>query len=399
MSLRSSGAVALLALSASFAACYDHRFTQQIIENRRRAREAEGAEIRASHTAQAPGAMRMARLRFYAAKGFSDQHREWKHMLTAMADAANGIVGPSFKIRFELAAVNEWTPKCDQTRLASCVDELAKLDAADDGDWVIGVLGAEPSFTTTFEHLGMAHSLGHHFVVRDVSDLAERAAIDSAFASSTQERRDEIYKRRKSHKRLTVFLHEWGHTLGALHVANDKSLLNPYYDDSMQAFDDANTGLIDASLRDLYRYAGTHDELKAYLHGSAADGLPGEERNDLLTRLEGPPPAQQPPEKLASSTASGALPEHPFLVRGKEDELLLGVEQTDRDLYRQAAQLTVAGDSAAAITAMKPLGPRYPDNYAVQHLLCNLAMQLSQQATAEESCPRAMAGAGVRKGR
>lgn len=392
--------VALLAFTCLLISCYDHRFTQAIMENRRRAREAEGAEIHAAASAPPKGGLRAARVRFHVAKAFTQQHREWQHMLSGLLDAANGVVASGFHVKFEPAAVAEWDPKCDQTRLDACLAELEKLEGGEDGDWVVGMLGASASFTTTFEHLGMARSVSRLFVLRDVSDLAERAAIDKGFSSMTPTRRDEIYKRRKTHKRLAVFLHEWGHTLGALHVSNAKSLLNPFYDDSMEAFDDANLGLIDASLRDVFRYAGTHDALKDYLRGSAGAELPAEERSALLAFLEGAAQAQQ--QQAQASTPSAELnartmPEHAFLVRGKEEELLAGVEQGDRVLYLLAAQQVVAGDHVAALQAMKPVGERYPDNYAVQHLLCNLAMQLSQQVTAEKACPRALAGAGKGK--
>jgi hypothetical protein len=382
-----------IAITTFFVGCvYDHRVTQAIIERRRRAKEAEGSEIHATHTGVAGAGTRRGRLRFYVAKDFREQHREWRHALSSLADAANGVVGPNFRVQFEVAAATEWIPKCDQARLESCLAELERLDAGEDGDWVVGVLGATASFTSSFEHLGMARSVGRHFVVRDVSDLAERAAIDSAFATFTPARRDEIYKRRKTHKRLAVFLHEWGHTLGAMHIQNVKSLLNPTYDDSMESFDDANHGLVDASLRDVFRYAGTRDELKAYLHSSSGGGLPAEERNALLAQLERNAPQDQ--GLAASAPKAAPLPEHPFLVKGREDELLVDLDQGDRETYTRAATLTAAGDVVSALELTKPLGEKHPDNYAVQHLLCGLAMQLGQHVVAQQACPRA-SGPGV----
>jgi hypothetical protein len=384
-----------LTLSGLLCACYDHRFTQAIIENRRRAREAEGAEIHAARSGPAKGGIRVARVRFHVAKGFREQHREWRHTLSALLDAANGIAKPGFQVQFEMAAAVEWEPKCDHAHLDVCLAEIVKLEAGEDGDWVVGVLGAAASFTTSFEQLGMAQSVSRHFVVRDVSDLAERAAIDQGFASLTPARRDEIYKRRKTHKRLAVFLHEWGHTLGALHVSSAKSLLNPFYDDSMEQFDEGNLGLIDASLRDVFRYAGTHDELKAYLRSSAGAQLPAEERNALLAQLEGSLP--NTPAGVQSGASARVMPEHAFLVQGKEDVLLAGLEPQERDAYLQAATSVAAGDYMAGLATAKPLAEKHPDNYAVQHLVCSLAMQLGQQSTAERACPRALSGAGAGK--
>lgn len=385
----------MAALAVTFGACYDHRITQAILERNRRAREAEGAKIQAARVSAPRGGMRRGRLRFYVARAFREQHRDWRHAISNLVDAANGVLGPNFAVQLELEAMSEWEPSCSSARMDGCLVELAKLDAGEEGDWVVGVLGAAASFTASFDHLGMARVLGRHFVLRDVSDLAERAAIDNAFASMTPSRRDEIYKRRKTHKRLAVFLHEWGHTLGALHVQNGKSLLNPTYDDSMEAFDDGNHGLLDASLRDLFRYAGTHDELKAYLSGSGGAGLPAEGRGELLAQLEQPTAPSQ--AALAAAPSSGALPEHPCLAPGSEEELLSGWEPADRAGYRQAATLIVAGDTVAALETAKPLGERHPTNYAVNHLLCSAAMQLGDQASAEQACPRAIAAASTTK--
>jgi hypothetical protein len=392
--LRSSAALSglcALAIATLLSACYDHRVTQAIIERRRRAKEAEGAKIHAARTASPKTGTRQGRVRFFVSKSFSEQHRDATHMLASLIDEANNVATSHFNLRFEIASTSAWTPKCDPNRLEQCTNELAKLDPGEDGDWIVGVLGAMPSFTATFEQLGMARLPGRHFVIRDVSDLAEREAIDRAFATFTPARRDEIYKRRKSHKRLAIFLHEWAHTLGGLHVQNNKSLLNPSYDDSMEAFDDGNHGLIDASLRDLFRYAGTHDELKAYLHGNAVGEFAAEERVALLARLEEPAPRAQ-----GSAGGEGAaLPEHQLLVRGSEEGLLAGFDQADRAAYREAAHLTAAGDSVAALAIAKPLGERHPDSYAVQYLLCGLAMQLGDHALAQSACPRASSPSGA----
>src|SRR5262245_5432703 len=107
--------VAIGALASLTSSCiYDHRVTQQIIERRRAAKEAEGSQIHAAPANNNPGAMRSGRLRFYVAKGFVEQHRDWQHAVSSLADAANGVVGSSFKLRFEVAASKEWSPACDQ---------------------------------------------------------------------------------------------------------------------------------------------------------------------------------------------------------------------------------------------------------------------------------------------
>src|SRR5688572_1297939 len=118
----------IFALSLLLFACYDHRFTQAILERNRRAREAEGAKIQAARAHAPKSGMRRGRVRFYVAQAFTEQHREWRHALSSLVDAANGVIGPNFAVQLELGAVNEWEPKCDPNRLDACVAELAKLE-------------------------------------------------------------------------------------------------------------------------------------------------------------------------------------------------------------------------------------------------------------------------------
>jgi hypothetical protein len=316
-----------------------------------------------------------------------------------MVDDVNANVGPNFGVKFQIASIVEWDTSCDPARLEGCLSELEKRDVGEDGDWIVGVLGAMPSFTESFDLLGMAQPLGRHFLVRDVSDLAERAAIEQAFASFMPARREEIYKRRKTHKRVTVFLHEWAHTLGGLHVDNKESLLNPFYDDRMEAFDNENHGLVAASLNDRFRYSGSHGELTAYLQGSASAGLPPEGREKLLAMLAPPAlavsrsagPMAGPVAAQASSETvplAAPPPKHAFVIDGDEATLLAKVEPADRDAYREAVRLTTSGKSYDALTLLEPVSKRNPDNYAVQHLTCGLAMQTGWQALAQKVCPR-----------
>lgn len=366
------------------------------MERRRQAKQAEGAKIRAASAATPKSGVKQGRVRFYVAKDFRSQHSEWRAPLHNLVTAANDIAGPNFGVRFEVALTAEWAPACAPHDLAACLTELQRLDPGEDGDWVVGVLGAEPSFTTSFDDLGMARVPGRHFVLRDVSDLAERDAIERAFASLSAARREEIYKRRKAHKRLAAFLHEWGHTMGALHVDSSDSLLHPAYDDRMNSFDEANHGLIAAGLRDRFQYSGKHSELIAYLQGSAAASFRPDARESLLARLEAPvaPPAQVAAVALPSTPSSTApdvtpsAPQHAFVVAGSEQDLTSSLEPADRATYQEAVKLTLASDTFGALKLIEPVAQRYPKNYAVQHLACGLAMQIGYQAMAQQACPR-----------
>lgn len=368
-------------------ACYDHSFTQAVIARRRAAKAAEGAKIRATPAVQSEGGGKVARVRLYVSDAYRRQHGEWRKPWLDVTAAATEIVGPSFGVRFEVLATKDWSPKCDEAQLSSCLDELAALDPGEDGDWVVGVLGSMSRFSASFDELGMAHVPGRHIVLRDVSDLAERDAIDRAFPSLTASRRDEIYKRRRAHKRLSVFLHEWGHTLGALHVESSDSLLHAYHDDRMQSYDAGNQQLIEAGLRDRFRYSGQHDELIAALQGAQGGDWLRNERELLLERLEH---KAQAPQVTASAGGEQPAPpaQHPFVAQGDASVLLAGVEPVDRQAYREAVRLTQNEDARGAWLLAEPLSERYPNCHAVQHLACGLAMSLGLMTQAQSTCGR-----------
>jgi hypothetical protein len=367
---------------------YDHRVTQAIQERRRRAREAEGAHI--SSGGPAVPARRVAKIRFYAADDYRHQHTDWKRRLEDMADAASGVLRPAFGVAMEASELHEWTPACTLSDLDQCLKELAVVESSANDEWVVGVLGADPTFTETFDTLGMANVPGHHFVVRDVSDLAERAAIDKAFATHTESRREEIYEKRKRHKRLAVFLHEWAHTLGACHTGDSAALMQASYDDRASHFDDANARLVTGGLDDRYEGASSHEHLLAALNDASAQSfLPGT-RDRVIASLHtpgeaSPAPTPQPPPAARS---------HPYIVDGSDEQILSDMAVKDRIVYRAAEDQLLAQQSDGALETLSPLVERYPGSYAVQHLACGLLMELGR-AGMQSACMQAQNLAGI----
>lgn len=375
--------------------CYDHRVTQAIMERQRRAKAAEGAEISGGGSRALP-ARYTGRVRFYVSPEYRAQHADWRRRLENLIESANTVLRPAFMVELALSELHEWTPRCNPDQLSSCLTELTAIAAGEHGEWVVGVVGAQPKFTTSFEELGLAELPGSHFVLRDVSDQAEREAIDAAFASYTPGRRDEIYAKRKEHKRLALFLHEWGHTLGALHARDRESLLHPSYDDAMARFDDANATLLGASLEDVFGSKPSRGKLIASLEAVHGDDLDEQEQSELITRLKNPPPPiPQAPASAAnvSSSDSPAVGEpshaHAFVVAGTEEELLKEVAPSDRRAYQASVQALLSGDTQLAVTSLRPLVDKYPSSYAIQHLACGLFMQLQVQTDMQTTCSRA----------
>ncbi len=327
---------------------YDHRVTQAILERRQRAKAAEGAELRTNGGSSLP-ARYVGRVRFYVADDYRRQHPGWRRQLEDLLESANPVLRPAFGVQLQVSELHEWTPACDDSNLDACLEELSQIELREGAEWVVGVVGAQPRFTTSFEELGLANVPGSHFVIRDVSDLAERDAIERAFATHTQTRRDEIYSRRKQHKRVSIFLHEWAHTLGALHTTAAEALLNPAYDDRMSGFDESNAELISVAIEDRFGK-------------DASVGTAPAKEDDVRS--------------------------HPFLVAGPDDELLGGVQASDRRTYHRAVNLLLEGDASEAFANLVPLAQTCPDNYAIQHFACALSMQQGRQADAQAFCVR-----------
>jgi hypothetical protein len=341
-------AVALCALAATLlSACYDHRVTQAILERRRAAKAAEGATIKPAGGSVRPIAHN-GRVKLYVAADFRKQHADWKQQLLDLVDEANSVLGPEFALRLEVTQAAAWEPQCDPARMDDCLDELMKLDHGAPDEWVVGVLGALPRFTTSFDELGYASVEGRHFLLRDVSDLQERDAIERAFPGMLPSRRDEIYRHRKHHKRMAVFLHEWGHTLGAQHVPERSALLHASYDDDMKSYGSETSAIIAAALP--ARFASGGEDAAA---AGQAEPAPG--------RSAAKPSTSQAVQNLAPA---------------------------DLARFRSAESLANEGSAAQAYAELEPLVERYPAEYAVQQLACRLLMQLGRAAEVQTVCTR-----------
>lgn len=362
-------------------ACYDHSYTQAIKSQRKAAEAAKGAEVTAGGGLSRPIEYE-GRVRVYASREYRETRSGWARRITDLVDSTGRVLGPAFAVRLELVDTSGWEPACNQARLGECLQELIAHDSGDDVDWVVGLIGAQSRFTTSFEDLGMAMTPSKHFVLRDLYDAGERQQIDEAFSSMTQTKRNEIYKERQSHKQLVVFLHEWAHTLGALHVRSDVFILHPAYDDEMAFFSEANLGLIDASLEDRFPPKPNYPHLQAFIDANDSEQwLPGE-RNQLAARFDGVA------RTVGGPPSRGAR--HAFVVPGTTDQLLPAVAPRDRARYDQAVSQADASDHEAAWKSLSPLLGAYPDSYAIQHFGCGLAMQVGAREEAGKACRRSI---------
>lgn len=356
----------------------------QAVQSRNRVAEAtKGAEVSGGgfdrpieHT---------GRIRVYASQEYKAQRAGWEGRVKHMVASATGVLGPAFGVQLEVVETAVWRPDCDPAKLRECLQELSQYDPGDDVDWVVGLVAAVPRFTTAFEEMGMANVPGRHFVLRDLYASGEREAINDMFPQMSAPKRDEIYKERQKHKRLVIFLHEWGHTMGALHTRNDYSILYPGYDSEMAGFSEENLHLIDAALADRFPLDPAFPALSEFIAANDSEvWMPGA-RDRLLTALGLEAARAASPRKPAPSTVK---------IAGDDEQLLAGVTVEDRARYAKASAQFEAGDLDASWVSLEPLLDRYPDCYAIQHFGCSLAMHVGARQQAGSSCRRAIDLAG-----
>lgn len=370
-----------LALLWLLQACYDHSYTQAIKQRREAAEAAKGAEVTAGGGLSRP-IQYEGKVRVYASPEYRANRSGWVKRITDLVDSTGPVLGPAFAIRLEVVDTFPWEPKCDQTDLGSCVRELAEHDPGDDVDWVVGLIGLQPKFTATFEELGMALTPSKHFVMRDLYDAGERKQINEVFSSMTQAKRSEIYRRRQEHKRLVVFLHEWAHTLGALHVRDDMFILYPAYDDEMSIFAEDNLRLVDAALLDRFPPSPDPTHLREYLVANDSPVWYPGERDQLLAWIGASPRGAGPG---GGPRASG----HGLVVPGDTKQLLTGVQPADQGRYDEAVAHERREEFDDAWDKLAPLVSAYPNNYPIQHFGCGLAMYVGAPE-AGDACRRSI---------
>lgn len=176
-----------------------------------------------------------AKVRVYADDQYRSQNMNWRHTFDESLDYANAVLGPEFGIRLA-ADYREWNRHAPGATLD---DDLEQLQALDDGDDVLAVIGLTSSLTlvsATFDQLGYARLPGRHLMMRGYADIEERTAFARAFPDLSVEERDNALHARRMHKNATILLHELGHNLGVSHEHGNDALMAPNYSEHVVGF-------------------------------------------------------------------------------------------------------------------------------------------------------------------
>jgi tetratricopeptide (TPR) repeat protein len=252
----------------------------------------EPAPLLAPSRPDGSGPSAVIRARFYA----DDEYRSssgggrWQDRVRGMLASLNKVVEPTFGVRFEAEGFRRWQRQGAGGALQPMLEELERLDPGPDVDWVIGLVSPLPLVSMSFHDLGGARVLGRHFVLRGMSSIAELDDFKKILPKLDQADREQLYSRRKLHKELSIFLHEWAHTLGALHVEDGTRIMGPGYSNRTSTFSAEDAGLIAAGLGARLEARGKEAvdwaPLRKFVEDTPGDWVRSE-RTQLLGQLKG----------------------------------------------------------------------------------------------------------------
>ncbi|RKG79887.1 hypothetical protein D7V88_28175 [Corallococcus terminator] len=323
-------------------------------------RPREPTRTRVSEAVSEPPALprRALRVRVYADADHRAQVLHWERAFAASLQRASEAVREPLRVTFELESARPWDRRGSEGALEPVVDALEALDAGEDVDLVVGLVSAPSAFSESQHELGFARVLGRHCVLRGISATVPTEA--------------------RRHLEVSALLHEWAHTLGALHVREVRGWMSAKYGAAWTGFDARTIALLDAGLRHLPRARVELEsqrawarELRTVLEGMLGPAWEGPERDFLLAWTE---------RVLAAS-------------------VVLGPEGTPRSLTPEERQrlaeviaLEKAGRPELAAEALEPLALRHPHDERVQLLACYLAVHLTPALdTTRARCERATA--------
>ena len=390
------GIVPLLTIAAAItggSGCYSSQWGEEERAQRRLAAhvapstlgaraEPVDAEGQPAHPRAPTPAAHVLRMRVYVTPAYATQTLDVARQVRDLVSDANALLAPSVGARIEVESSASWIPPVPEDSLAAVLAALEAKDAADGVDLVLGMIGGMSSASLSFHEVGMAPIHGKHLVVRAAGSLDEHDAVESAFTELKDEERARLRKELKRHRATAVFLHEVGHTLGAMHETEPRSVMHFEYARGMAGFSREGAAVMRIALahRSSSMRAEHPDderawatELRAYLDGvpprvwADADHKAMRARIDLA--LAAPPGvAEDVPAPVASLAPVAPPVEHAPPAGPK-------LRADDARVFDRAVAAQRAGAIEEAWKIALPLFAAYPAVYEVQDLRCNLAMK------------------------
>ncbi|MES1210285.1 MAG: hypothetical protein ABUS79_30470, partial [Pseudomonadota bacterium] len=332
---------------------------------------------------------RVLRLRVYADRDHRRMVLRWQQGIRTQVNRINRVVEPVFGVRFEIESLKDWDASHVGMPFDPILADLRKLDAGRDVDWVLGLVTPFRGLATSIHQIGGATLLGRHLVLRGMDDEQEGLAIDREFNLLSPAERQRMYEDRKIHKETVLFLHEWAHTMGALHEESDPAIMNPLYDAQRSAFSYFEKDLILFVLEHRLADPATPNPEAAGLPALLAKAPPTEgtdkERAELLALA-----AYRARAGWTSAGGAGDENEGSGEAGRGGERVRLNVPEADRQVFNQVVAALNDHHSDQAWAALGPLLPRQSKQATVQALACSLVTLPAAAAEARAACDRAI---------
>ncbi len=385
---------------------YDSRWGQAEDAQRHAARDATPVKLDA---AQGPRLRRQARVlnvRIYATPQHAAQVFDWPSQFSRYLEVVNRVLVRDHGVELQVSEARPWPTQKTDEALEHLIEELQRADDGQSASWVIGLAGQVPRVEADFRRLGVANVLGKHLVMRTPSDPAEREAIERAFTELSENERESLYDKRRTHRAAAVLLHELGHTLGCVHIEDTRAFMNPLYDEAMEQFAVDNAALVELALPARSDTGAGLDvavarQLKQrLLQAKEAPWVDASYRQTLLLLEEIEQAAVAPTSQVSSSPSPGpastaGVPAgaHPGegsiapVETADPPSADLALSPADQVLLRQVQDDRHRGQNAAAWERGQPLFEKYPRVFSVQELRCQIAMDMGWEYSAvSEQC-------------
>ena len=365
-----------LCVAAATTGCffYDSRWGQETASQRRVAQQAKPAKLDEPKERPVRRDIRTLTVRAHATPAYRAATLDWKQALEKVIDDANRILEPAFGVRAALSSAADWQPGATDDDTKGLWEELLRTDDGEGAEWVIGLIGSTPRLAVAFDTLGQAKVRGKHILIRATNDARDREYVEMRFDELTVEERARMLAERRHHKNLAVLLHEIGHTLGALHVADKRFVMNEKYDAKMAGFSPDNQRLMRLVLHYRLDEAGgaKHTELARALVGAleATEGpWVAAEREETLRRLR---------EQLGAADRSASARERAVVNQQRAAERTVApaaLTGIDRQAFKDAQHAFAAERYDEAARALDQISEAARDHPSVQDLRCRIVMK------------------------
>jgi len=344
---------------------YDSRWGSATAEQKHNAARLHPASL-ASPKPQAEGTRRRASVRACATRAYAAETLGWEERFDELVRNANSVLGPSVGLELRNAGTTLWQPSRGEGGLATVIDDLRACEGAE-SDWVVALVQSTPKVVSDFHVLGRGAMYSPYLAIRASNDPVEIEAFTRAFPDLDEATRQKLYSDRKRHKTLSLFLHELGHTLGALHRLAKDTIMHPSYDAAERGFDEPTLALLRTGLEIRLDKTNRYADARKFLEANE-DGFVKSEREEQLGLLRQWERSMPPAPSAVAASQTSAPPSETHVVAVNFETL----PKQDRQLFDEALKLepTSPRDAWAVAT---PLFETYPAVRPVQELRCRLA--------------------------